>query len=564
MIMQKLQLSIPEPCHENWQQMTPTDQGRFCNACAKEVIDFSTMTDMQVLNYFSNLTHEKVCGRALPEQLNRPISRPAEPKKRLFWYWNYFVMFFMFFAKGNSARAQGGIKPVTELSPVKIRGGMVAMSPVKQQESRLITGKVTNKDGNPVSFATIKIKGSSIGRTADANGNYSIKVHPGEILNISASGYKETEVAVGTLSSINTQLELYPWLREVVIIAGGMGFRNMDNEAEANITKHLAVIKVKEERTGLSLDQVKITIINDDDGKKDSAFTNRNGIYKYKNLKENNSYSVKIEADGYELNEFTIEGHDIEDRKIEWEVLLRKKQQKQIVNIRAGIQGLNITSAKMQASNADTHIRMGSVTSNIRPLLVVDDEIMSLSYLESIKPGDIENVKILKGAEATALYGSAALDGVIILTIKKLKVKSLETVTVTSSDSVLARRLVSTTTCTKTVMGATIKEDSAISNVANNLKSLVNIITGAIKIYPNPVQRGQQFNIVLKLKQTGVYHMQITNSLGIIFLQKQINMNAMAFTENMLADSRWSAGLYYIRVFDSNNKLISKNGFIVQ
>ena len=108
--MQKLQLSIPEPCHENWQTMTPTDQGRFCNACAKEVIDFSMMTDTEMLNYFTTLTHEKVCGRALPAQLERVISKPKEPKKRLFWYWNYIVMFFMFFGKANNVKAQGGVK----------------------------------------------------------------------------------------------------------------------------------------------------------------------------------------------------------------------------------------------------------------------------------------------------------------------------------------------------------------------------------------------------------------------------------------------------------------------
>ena len=109
--MQKLQISIPEPCHENWQVMTPTEQGRFCNACAKEVIDFSSMTDIQVLNYFTNLTHEKVCGRALPEQLDRAISRPEQPKKRLFWYWNYIAMFFMVFTKGNNQQH----KPVQNL-----------------------------------------------------------------------------------------------------------------------------------------------------------------------------------------------------------------------------------------------------------------------------------------------------------------------------------------------------------------------------------------------------------------------------------------------------------------
>ena len=64
--MQKLQLSIPEPCHENWQEMTPTQQGRFCKACAKEVIDFSMMTDTEVLNYFAGLCDEKVWDEPYP------------------------------------------------------------------------------------------------------------------------------------------------------------------------------------------------------------------------------------------------------------------------------------------------------------------------------------------------------------------------------------------------------------------------------------------------------------------------------------------------------------------
>ncbi len=37
-------------------------------------------------------------------------------------------------------------------------------------QSRVVTGKVTDIDGNPVSFASVKIKGSSTGVSADANG----------------------------------------------------------------------------------------------------------------------------------------------------------------------------------------------------------------------------------------------------------------------------------------------------------------------------------------------------------------------------------------------------------
>lgn len=108
--MQKWQISIPEPCHENWQQMTATDQGRFCNACVKEVIDFSMLTDVEMLNYFNTRSYEKVCGRALPSQLNRTLSSSKEPKKKTFWYGHYMLLFFMFFAKAKPSKAQEQIE----------------------------------------------------------------------------------------------------------------------------------------------------------------------------------------------------------------------------------------------------------------------------------------------------------------------------------------------------------------------------------------------------------------------------------------------------------------------
>src|SRR4051794_12511892 len=108
--MQKIKLSIPEPCHQNWNDMTHTSQDRFCNACAKEVIDFSQMSDTDVLNYFNIVKDGKVCGRAYPDQLNRPITNI--PTKRLLWYWNYVIAFFLFFSKSTTTKAQGSLKIV--------------------------------------------------------------------------------------------------------------------------------------------------------------------------------------------------------------------------------------------------------------------------------------------------------------------------------------------------------------------------------------------------------------------------------------------------------------------
>ena len=133
--MQQLHLSIPEPCHQNWQEMTPTQQGRFCNACAKEVIDFSTMSDNEVLNYFSSLKNEKVCGRAYPDQLDRAITIPKEIKKRKFWYWNYAAMFFLFFSKMSiKAQAQGMIAVVKNThEPKKIKTENVLSAAMKKK-----------------------------------------------------------------------------------------------------------------------------------------------------------------------------------------------------------------------------------------------------------------------------------------------------------------------------------------------------------------------------------------------------------------------------------------------
>ena len=200
--MQKIQLSIPEPCHESWQNMTSTQQGRFCNACAKEVIDFSIMSDAQVLNYFSGLKNEKICGRAYPDQLERAIAMPKEIRKVKFWYWNYAAMFFLFFSKITiKVQAQGQVVTM----PAKIDVSTALQEKVGGlaiNKSKVVTGKITDKEDNPVSFASIKIKGANTGVSANVEGEFFITdVTENTIFQISATGFKTIELSRAAISA---------------------------------------------------------------------------------------------------------------------------------------------------------------------------------------------------------------------------------------------------------------------------------------------------------------------------------------------------------------------------
>ncbi len=103
----QLQISIPTPCHENWDAMSPVEKGRFCGSCQKQVVDFSNMSDRQVAEFFKKPSTGSVCGRFMTDQLDREIEIP---RKRIPWL-KYFFQFalpaFLLSLRSSSAKAQG-------------------------------------------------------------------------------------------------------------------------------------------------------------------------------------------------------------------------------------------------------------------------------------------------------------------------------------------------------------------------------------------------------------------------------------------------------------------------
>ena len=73
-------------------------------------------------------------------------------------------------------------------------------------QNRVVSGKVTDADGNAVAFASVKLRGSKTGVSADANGAFTIRAKTGDVLEVSGTGYITKEFPVGSGSSINASL----------------------------------------------------------------------------------------------------------------------------------------------------------------------------------------------------------------------------------------------------------------------------------------------------------------------------------------------------------------------
>ncbi len=57
-------------CSENWDKMSPTEKGKFCEVCTKEVIDFTTLSKNEIIAVFKKNNYQALCARAYPSQLS--------------------------------------------------------------------------------------------------------------------------------------------------------------------------------------------------------------------------------------------------------------------------------------------------------------------------------------------------------------------------------------------------------------------------------------------------------------------------------------------------------------
>ena len=221
-----------------------------------------------------------------------------------------------------------------------------------------ISGTVSDQDGLPLPGVNIVVKGTSNGTQTDFDGNYSINASSGEILVFSYVGLTSQEVAVGSSSTVNvTMQEDLESLSEVVVTAYG--------------------IKKEKRSVGYAVQEVK-----------SEAIVNSGA--------SNVLDALSGKSSGVQVTRSSGSAGGGSRIVIRGATSMVGNNQALII-----IDGVRSNNETLNAQGGGT---AGTAQSN---------------RLMDLNSEDIENISVLKGAAATAIYGTAGSGGVILITTKK-------------------------------------------------------------------------------------------------------------------------------------------------
>jgi TonB-linked SusC/RagA family outer membrane protein len=151
------------------------------------------------------------------------------------------------------------------------------------------------------------------------------------------------------------------------------------------------------------------------------------------NVGQKSVIDVTLQPDVQSLSEVVITGAaGIESRRVEMgynatSIETRDVAQGRAANVAAGLTGkvagmqINTTGSGVNPNVRVVLRGARSLTGNNEALIVVDNVIVPNSILGSLNPQDIQEITVLNGANAAALYGSAASNGALIVITKRGK-----------------------------------------------------------------------------------------------------------------------------------------------
>ncbi len=242
-------LKIENPCGEDWAQMKPDAQGRFCSHCSKTVVNFAELTDNQILKIIER-EEGRVCGRFHNDQLNRPM---AETKQQNAGGAVQKILAAMLaVSAANYVAAQTPetktevVDSVGRVNENKMDFTITMGKPLVKEplaSKNVIEGQVIEyQSKDPIPFATITIKGTKRYTVADKDGRFMLRI-PDRLLAthntliISSKDYEILEA-----SFYQKKYELFEKTEERHAILGGLTIISNDSttiKKKANCTDNI-------------------------------------------------------------------------------------------------------------------------------------------------------------------------------------------------------------------------------------------------------------------------------------------------------------------------------------
>lgn len=212
-----INIDIPNPCHEDWNKMTPEEKGRHCKVCQKTVFDFTSKTDEYIVKTFTENTN--VCGRFKSTQLKRDLILSRKEKNN---YLSFVASgLFAFLGLSNQNVYSQGEPKMAQVDSTKNYNKIIDKAS-SEAKSNFINGVVNGQDKLPLPGANIIIKSTTKGTVTDFDGNFSIEANENDILVISYLGFITKEITVTQDLSNVIVLELEEDISgEMIITVGG-------------------------------------------------------------------------------------------------------------------------------------------------------------------------------------------------------------------------------------------------------------------------------------------------------------------------------------------------------
>lgn len=197
--MKGFKLKIENPCEQNWEEMNPAEGGKYCVHCSKNVVDFTSLSDREIIQHISK-SSGRICGRLSTEQLNRVIvdkDKTATPS-----LFPKIAASFLFFWMSQQASAL----PLKKSAVIEIEFHLPLIKDIYEQKETvlgdstyIIKGKILDaKTKESLPAATVLIMGTTQGTATNMEGYFQLAVptNSKSVVVVSYIGYESQKLTI--------------------------------------------------------------------------------------------------------------------------------------------------------------------------------------------------------------------------------------------------------------------------------------------------------------------------------------------------------------------------------